>query len=361
MPSQIYPDPEGLFQPGQSKHAKDQTPALRVLLVGVGNRGRWPLERCTAEEGWEICGLVDRDPRHLADARALTGLAEFACYDDLERALPETKPDAVILCTPTVTHAKFAKAALERGVAVLTEKGMATNWAEAVDLVSFVRASRGIFAVAQNYRYDGISAVVGAAFGKTGEVECPQIDEPFLVDYVQHRVRPVPGTLTYPFASVWDMSCHHFDNLLCWLGPVAEATTHAYRAPWSPYEHAGNTSAVLRFVCGVTVNYVHTHDAARNSLRIEVHGRNGALVVRDGRAEFSERPAVNFGECPVHEIAIPAFCSEARMVADFRHYVATGREPGISGYRNLETMALCEMTVRSALEKRTVKREELDS
>jgi len=361
MPSQIYPDPEGLFQPGQSKHAKDQTPALRVLLVGVGNRGRWPLERCTAEEGWEICGLVDRDPRHLADARALTGLAEFACYDDLERALPETKPDAVILCTPTVTHAKFAKAALERGVAVLTEKGMATNWAEAVDLVSFVRARRGIFAVAQNYRYDGISAVVGAAFGKTGEVECPQIDEPFLVDYVQHRVRPVPGTLTYPFASVWDMSCHHFDNLLCWLGPVAEATTHAYRAPWSPYEHAGNTSAVLRFVCGVTVNYVHTHDAARNSLRIEVHGRNGALVVRDGRAEFSERPAVNFGECPVREIAIPAFCSEARMVADFRDYVATGREPGISGYRNLETMALCEMTVRSALEKRTVKREELDS
>jgi predicted dehydrogenase len=49
------------------------------------------------------------------------------------------------------------------------------------------------------------------------------------------------------------------------------------------------------------------------------------------------------------------------MLADFRDYVATGREPGISGYLNLETMALCEMTVRSALEKRTVKREELDS
>jgi len=57
-----------------------------------------------------------------------------------------------------------------------------------------------------------------------------RIDEPFLVDYLQHRVRPVPVTLTYPFASVWDMSCHHFDNLPCSLGPVAEVTAHAYRA-----------------------------------------------------------------------------------------------------------------------------------
>lgn len=338
---------------------KESSQLLRVLLVGVGNRGRWPLERCTPEAGWQIAGLVDREALHLAEARKLTALAESACYDDLERALHSVKPDAVILCTPTVTHARFAKVAMAAGAAVLTEKGMATNWDEAVDLVSFVRGRGGIFAVAQNYRYDGISAVVGAALGVSREADCPRIDEPFLIDYVQHRVRPVPGTLTYPFASVWDMSCHHFDNLLCWLGPVAEVTAHACRAPWSPYEHEANTSALLRFACGVTVNYVHTHDAARNSLRIEVHGRNGALLVRDGRAEFSERPAVNFGEGPAREIAIPSFCSEERMLADFHDYVTTGREPGISGYRNLETMALCEMAVRSALETRTVKREEL--
>lgn len=333
--------------------------SLRVLLVGVGNRGRWPLERCTAEAGWEVCGLVDREPRHLEDARTLTGLGESVCFADLGAALDAVKPDAAILCTPTATHAELAKTAVERGVAVLTEKGMATNWAEAVDLVSFVRERDGIFAVAQNYRYDGISAVVGAALGVPGDVVGPVVEEPYLIDYVQHRVRPVPGTLTYPFASVWDMSCHHFDNLLCWLGPVAEVTAHAYGAPWSPYAHPSNTSAVLRFANGVTVNYVHTHDAARNSLRIEVHGRNGALVVRDGRAEFSDRPAVNFGECPAREVAIPSFCSEARMLADFRAYVASRREPGISGYRNLETMALCEMTVRAALANRTVRREEL--
>ncbi len=107
------------------------------------------------------------------------------------------------------------------------------------------------------------------------------------------------------------------------------------------------------------MNYAHTHDAARGSLRIEAHARNGALVVRDGRAEFSARPAVNFGECATEAVPIPAVVSEARVLADFHAYAAEGREPGISGYRNLETMALCELTVRSATLGRTVRREEL--
>ena len=161
---------------------------LRVLLVGVGNRGHWPLELCTVEAGWEICGLVDRQAGYLAAARTLTGLGESACFGDLEGALDKTKPGAVIVCTPTVMHAKFAKAAMAAGAAVLTAKGMATNWDEAVDLISFVRAHLGIFAVAQNYHYDGISEVVGAALGVPGEADCPRIEEPFLVDYVHRTI-----------------------------------------------------------------------------------------------------------------------------------------------------------------------------
>lgn len=331
---------------------------LRVLLVGVGNRGRWPLEQCRAGAGWEVVGLVDNDAGHLAAAREATGLGEDACFAEVSSALDAVCPDAAILCTPTVTHAPFTKEAIARGIAVLTEKGMASNWEEAVDLVRFVEEHRGTFAVAQNYRYDGLSSVVRAAL-RGGTDGIPQLDEPFLVDYVQHRVRPMPGTLTYPFASVWDMSCHHFDNLLDWLGPVEEVTAHAPRAPWSPYAHAANTSAFLRFANGVAANYVHTHDAARGSLSIEVHARNGALVIRDGAAEFSPRPERNFGEEPAVPLPVPVLCSEELMLADFHDYVSRGREPGISGRRNLETMALCEMSVRSVLEKRTVRRSEL--
>jgi predicted dehydrogenase len=328
-----------------------------VLLVGVGNRGRWPVERCRPESGWRIVGLVDRSESHLAGARALAGLPESACFADVAPALAATRPEAMIVCSPTVTHVPLAKLGLEHGVAVLIEKGMAPCWNDAVELVRHTTAKRGIVAVAQNYRYDGVSALLRRTL-RGGAAH--SVADPFLVDYVQHRVRPQPRTLTYPFASVWDMSCHHFDNLLDWLGPVAELTAHGYRARYTPYEHDNNTSAFFRFRSGVCVNYVHTHDASRGSLRIEVHGANGAFVLRDERAEFSARPAVNFGVSPATQVEIPSLDSENGVLADFHAYVTEGREPGISARQNLETMAMCEMMVRSIQRGTTVRRDELE-
>lgn len=336
-----------------------QKRTLRVLLVGVGNRGRWPLEHCRPENGWEVAGLVDASDDHLANARKQLGLPESSCFKDVTEALDATRPEAMVLCTPTVTHSAFTKIAIERGVAVLCEKGMAPCWEEAIDLVRFARDREGIFAVAQNYRYGGLYSLVRHVLRGGGPQETPRLEEPFLVDYVQHRVRPVPGTLTYPFASVWDMSCHHFDNLLHWLGPVSEISAFGCHASWSPYEHESNTSAFMRFTGGVCVNYVHTHDASRSSLRIEAHGRNGALMVRENRAEFSARPDINFGEAPPRELPVPDQVSEAEMLADFHAWATGGPEPGISGRRNLEVMAMCEMTVRSIQKRRTVHRDEL--
>jgi predicted dehydrogenase len=332
---------------------------LRVLLVGVGNRGRWPLQHCRPERGWEVVGLVDASEEHLRAAREVRQLPPSLCFQDLEKALDATRPEAMIICTPTVTHVPFTRMGIERGVAVLCEKGMAPRWEDAVGLVRFVESQKGTFAVAQNYRYGGLYSLVRHVLAGGGPNGTPHLEEPFLLDYIQHRVRPVPGTLTYPFASIWDMSCHHFDNLFDWLGPVADITAHGYRARWSPYAHESNTSAFLRFASGVCVNYTHTHDASRGSLRIEAHGRNGALVIREGQAEFSARPEKNFDELPARTLPIPPLVSEAEMLADFHTWVTGGSEPGISGRHNLEVMAMCEMTVRSIQEGRTVARDEL--
>jgi predicted dehydrogenase len=52
---------------------------------------------------------------------------------------------------------------------------------------------------------------------------------------------------------------------------------------------------------------------------------------------------------------------ERDVLRDFHAYVVGGVEPGISVQNNLETMAACEMMVRSITEGRTVKRSELNS
>jgi predicted dehydrogenase len=148
--------------------------------------------------------------------------------------------------------------------------------------------------------------------------------------------------------------------MLFWLGPVREMTAHGWRATWSAYEHDSNTAAHIAFQNGTHVHYVHTHDAARGSLEVQVHGDRGALVVRDDGITFNQRPLEQFGTRPGTDVQPEPANGEADLLRDFYKYVTQGVEPGISARNNLETMAACEMMVRSIAQARTVRRAELE-
>ena len=55
---------------------------LRVIHVGVGGRGAWPLRLFRSEpERWQSVALVDVDPAALTAAGAISGLPADACYE----------------------------------------------------------------------------------------------------------------------------------------------------------------------------------------------------------------------------------------------------------------------------------------
>ena len=337
-----------------------QRKVLRVLHVGIANRGEWPLRLCNEGTGFAPAALCDVSAAALANARRITGLDESACYSDFDRALAEADVDCAIVCAPTVLHVPLALKCVERGLPVLVEKGMAPNWRDACTLVRAAGERSAVVAVAQNYRYNAMERTVWRAINDAQHTA--YVGEVHLLTYAQHRVRPVPRTLTYPFASVWDMSCHHFDNMLYWLGPMRDMTAHGWRASWSAYEHDNNTSAHVRFGRGAVAHYIHAHDAARSSLEVQVHGARGALVVRDdgGGITFNERPLEQFGTRPLGNVEPEPARGEADLLRDFYDYATRGVEPGISARNNLETMAACEMMVRSIAQSRTVGRAELE-
>ena len=333
---------------------------LRVLHVGVANRGTWPLEKCNATTGFRPAALCDVSADALAHARQLTRLAERDCFTDVDEAIARANVDCVIVCTPTVLHVPLAKKAIAAGLPVLIEKGMAPDWSAAVELVRVAAERRAIVCVAQNYRYNPMERTIRRA---VHDPDFPAyVGDVHLLCYTQQRVRPVPRTLTYPFAGIWDMSCHHFDNMLFWLGPIREITAHGWRAPWSAYEHASNTAAHVVFASGARCHYVHTHDAARSTLDIELHGSRGALFVRGDKTWFNERPLEQFGKRPINEVPFEPADGEADLLRDFHRYITdgAGAEPGVSARNNLETMAACEMTVRSITAGRTCRRDELE-
>jgi predicted dehydrogenase len=331
---------------------------LRTIHVGVGGRGRWPVEVLGADARFRPVGMVDVSAEALGRALERAGLPAGAGFADAGAALRAVEADALVVCTPTRTHAAICRLGFAAGKHVLVEKGMTLDWAEARALVAEAEAAGVRFCVAQNYRYTGEVRALAAALA-TGRYGAPH-----LIDLINHRHRPEPRTLDYPGAMVWDMACHHFDSLIHLFGPVARATAATHNAPWSAYRHDAGVTAVLELASGPVCSYLLTHQATVPDYRWLLQSERGALrTLGDGAWEWLPRgPIEQFARHGPPEPLPPAppLRSEQGVVDDWYRYIVEGVEPGISGRRNLETLAACEMVLRAAELGRAVARDELD-
>jgi predicted dehydrogenase len=334
---------------------------LRTIHVGVGGRGVWPIEVLGADPRFQPVAVVDVNRDFLVQAQARLQLPDSALFGDLQQALDAVEADAVVICTPTVMHAPLARRAFAHGKHVLVEKGMTLDWEEAKALVREAKQAGVKFCVAQNYRYFAHFATIKHVLDNPDHAHYPGAVR--IVDCIHHRYRPEPRTLTYPYAMVWDLSCHHVDLLAYWLGEARRVTAVSYTTPWSQYAYDANIAAIIEYASGAICHYVLTHNATLSDWRIILQGERGALRTCDvPGVQFYPRPASQLGSSPpvpVEELRGPAL-SEQGVVDDFYRFVVDGIEPGISGRNNLETLAVCEMLVRSARERRPVERAELE-
>jgi predicted dehydrogenase len=99
--------------------------SLKVLVVGCGNMGSSHAEAYNTLEGFEICGLVSTGRSKEILNKKLGG--GFLLFDDYEKALVVTKPDAVCISTYPDTHESFAALAFENGCQVFIEKPLAST------------------------------------------------------------------------------------------------------------------------------------------------------------------------------------------------------------------------------------------
>ena len=106
-----------------STMSADQT--IRILVVGCGNMGASHAKAYESHHAFEICGLVSRGSSNQTLNEALQG--SYALHNDYEKALIESKPDAVCISTYPETHEPYTLAALEMGCHVFLEKPIATT------------------------------------------------------------------------------------------------------------------------------------------------------------------------------------------------------------------------------------------
>jgi len=139
---------------GGTRHATERSRGsfgrrtLRVGLAGYGVAGAvFHAPLIAAVEGLELSAVMTRSPERAQQAAAAHPRANVV--GDLDALLTEI--DVLVVATPNRTHGEIALAGLERGLAVVVDKPLATTSAEARRLVD----AGGRLTVFQNRRWDG--------------------------------------------------------------------------------------------------------------------------------------------------------------------------------------------------------------
>jgi len=128
---------------------------MKMIRIGILGLGRWGPNHARVFAGLPGCSVTavadaDAGRRRLFDGRQ-DGLHVYA---DGKALLKEQEIDAVVVATPTKTHASLVRLALESGKHVLCEKPLCTNVAEAKKLQSLARRVRRILMVGHVFLFN---------------------------------------------------------------------------------------------------------------------------------------------------------------------------------------------------------------
>jgi myo-inositol 2-dehydrogenase / D-chiro-inositol 1-dehydrogenase len=152
--------------------------SIGVAFLGIGRMGETHLRNLLGISGVKI--VVVADPRLEAAERGKALAGAEQALTDVEQAITYPGVDAVVIVTPTDTHARLIELAANEGKAVFSEKPIALNLVEPTRVVKVIR-ERGIpvqlgfmrrFDPGSNWGYD-IRTEVAGALGKV-VVEAPQ-------------------------------------------------------------------------------------------------------------------------------------------------------------------------------------------
>jgi UDP-N-acetyl-2-amino-2-deoxyglucuronate dehydrogenase len=193
---------------------------LRFALAGCGRIAANHFDALAAHaERAELVDVCDTDPQALAAAVQRTGARGHA---SLTAMLAATDADCVVLSTPSGLHPAQAIEVAASGRHVMTEKPMATRWADGQAMVRACdEAGVRLFVVKQNRRNRTLQLVKQAmALGRFGRIYTVAVNVFWTRPQAYYDSAAWRGTWEFDGGAFMNQASHYID-LLDWLvGPV---------------------------------------------------------------------------------------------------------------------------------------------
>jgi myo-inositol 2-dehydrogenase/D-chiro-inositol 1-dehydrogenase len=330
---------------------------IGVAVLGAGRMGQTHIANLASIPNARVVVVADPVEAAATAGRDLARAAR-ASVDPLA-AIHDPDVDAVVIVTPTSTHAALIEAAIRAGKAVWSEKPIAQDMAETARIVDLWKASDVPVQLGFMRRFD-------PGYRRAKDL----IDRGELGRVEQFRALsrdtfppPLEFLLTCG-GSFLDMSVHDLDLARFLVGEVEEV--HAWASVLFDERFARaddwDTSVImLRFRNGA-LGVVETsrHSAWGYDIRTEVAGASAKVVV-DGGQRTPATISRDFGwEGDLYESFPDRFADAYRIeLEQFFADLAAGRSPQPGPEDALETLRLAVACTRSWREGRPVRVEEV--
>jgi predicted dehydrogenase len=336
---------------------------IELAVCGFGLVGKRHVEAARHVPDVTITGVADPS----AEGRAAAQDAGLLSFDGLDALLADTRPDGIIIATPTLLHRKHALAAIACSTPLLVEKPIAATTAEAHEIVAAAHARDVPVLVGHHRRYNPLIETARdlIASGRIGSVRAAQVTCWFYkpdayFEGAPWRTEPGAGPISVNLVHDVDLIRH-----LC--GEVSSVSAVAVPARRG-YANEDVAAAVLTLVDGAVATisvsdsivapwsweltsgeYPVYPKTAENCYLIG--GTHGALSIPDLRVWTHEGGKQDWwspisAEVAEHPNADPL----VNQIRHFRDVVLGTAKPFVSAEEGLRSLAVVEAISLSAAE-----------
>ena len=326
---------------------------IRFALLGAGRIGKVHAKAITSNPAARLAAVADALPKAAEDIAAQYG-CEVRTIDAIAAA---GDIDAVVICTPTDTHADLIETFSNAGKAIFCEKPIDLSVKRVQDCLKVVAANKTLLMVGFNRRFDPHFMAVKAAIdnGEIGDVE--------MVTIVSRDPGPPPLDYVKRSGGIFrDMTIHDFDMARFLLGEeITTVTAQGSSLVDKKIGEAGDYDSVSVMLSTATGKHATISNSRRATYgydqRIEAHGSKGSVAAENQRAVSIEvANAKGYTRPPLFDFFMTRYTQAyADEIAAFIDAIGGKAKASPSGQDGLIALALADAAVKSVKEGRTVK------
>jgi len=327
--------------------------STRIALLGAGRIGKVHARAISGNPQARLVAVADA----ITETAAMIADSHGGTVRSIEEIEAAADVDAVIVCTPTDTHADLIERFARAGKAVFCEKPIDLDLQRVRACLKVVEDTGAVLMVGFNRRFDPHFRAVRQAIGsgRIGDVEMVQI--------TSRDPGPPPANYIKSSGGIFrDMTIHDFDMARFLLGEEPETVYAAASVLVDPeigrLGDFDSVSVVLTTASGRQCTISNSRRATYGyDQRIEVHGSKGMAAAENQRPVSIEvADAHGYTRPPLHDFFMTRYTEAyAAEIAAFVEAIARGKPASPSGRDGLLALALADAALRSVTDGRAVK------